>query len=284
MTICGGSARQLISHINPSGVLCDEKELRNVVMNITTIFRLFLVVTMILGCGCVSTGRGLVAITGQHAYSLTNQLSQTAVNYLLYIPEEYPASRKQWPLILFLHGAGECGDNLDLLKKNGPPMLIAKQNRTFPFVIASPQCPRGNMWANEDQIASLDALLDDLVSRYRIDKDRIYVTGLSRGGFGTWRLATTYPDRFAAIAPICGGEDPEKASLIAHLPIWVFHGAKDKAVPIEKSRQMVAELEKCGGNVKFTVYPDAGHDAWTEAYNNPDLYKWFLQHTRAKNR
>jgi predicted peptidase len=125
----------------------------------------------------------------------------------------------------------------------------------------------------------LNSLLDDLVSRYRIDKQRIYVTGLSLGGFGTWSLAAAYPDRFAAIAPICGGGNPEDAASIAHLPVWVFHGAKDKVVSIEKSEEMVAALKKVGSDVKFTVYPDAGHNSWTATYENPELYEWFLEHT-----
>ena len=114
-----------------------------------------------------------------------------------------------------------------------------------------------------------------------IDQDRIYLTGLSMGGFGAWSLAAEYPGRFAAIAPVCGGGNPLEAGSLAHLPIWVFHGAKDTVVPVEKSREMVAALENAGGNVRFTVYPDSEHDSWTETYNNPELYEWFLTYTRS---
>jgi hypothetical protein len=108
----------------------------------------------------------------------------------------------------------------------------------------------------------------------------MYLTGLSMGGFGTWEYAVNYPDRFAAIAPICGGGNPERAWAIRNLPIWVFHGAKDQAVPIKQSEDMVNALKKVGNDVKFTVYPEAGHDSWTETYNNPALYEWFLKHKR----
>jgi len=200
--------------------------------------------------------------------------------YLLYLPEDYAGGGEDWPLILFLHGAGERGDDLEKDKKHGPPKLIAKAGRRFPFVIASPQCPQAGWWSSDVQVAALDALLSDLVSRYRIDEKRVYLTGLSMGGFGTWRLASLYPERFAAIAPICGGGEPEMAERIGKLPTWVFHGAKDGTVPVGKSEVMVEALRKAGNEVRFTVYPEAGHDSWTETYDNPDLYDWFLQHRR----
>ena len=123
-------------------------------------------------------------------------------------------------------------------------------------------------------------MLDEIVEKYKIDRDRIYVTGQSMGGFGTWSLAAYQPHRFAALVPICGGGKPFEARLYAHVPVWVFHGAKDKAVPIREAEEMVEALKKNGGNVKFTVYPEAGHDAWTETYANPELYKWLLQQKR----
>jgi predicted peptidase len=126
--------------------------------------------------------------------------------------------------------------------------------------------------------------LDEVIAEYRIDEQRIYLTGLSMGGFGTWRLAMAYPDRFAALAPVCGGGDPDQAHLVAHLPTWVFHGAKDDVVSIENSKKMVAALKKAGCDVKFTIYPDAGHDSWTETYNNPELYDWFLDHSIKQRR
>ncbi len=204
--------------------------------------------------------------------------------YLLYLPDGYEDSSKRWPLLLFLHGAGERGNDLSLVEKHGPPKLIATENKTFPFVVISPQCPEGDWWSSGAQIDTLNALLDHIIADYRIDEERIYVTGLSMGGFGTWRLASEYPDRFAAIAPICGRGDPFMARMIPHLPVWVFHGAKDDVVPLQASQEMVDALKKAGGRVEFTVYPEAGHDSWTETYNNPALYEWFLKHMRSENK
>ena len=221
---------------------------------------------------------------GHHTQSFKKEIMKTLkADYLLYLPEKYVTTQKKWPLILFLHGSGERGNELRKVEIHGPPKLIAIERKEFPFVIVSPQCPKYGWWSNELQIDTLKALLDDVVSRYRIDKERIYVTGSSMGGYGTWRLAAAYPDRFAAIAPICGGGCPDDASSIAHLPIWVFHGAKDEAVLVKESEEMVAALENVGCNVKFTVYPNAGHDSWTETYENPELYEWFLKHTRSGN-
>ena len=222
---------------------------------------------------------------GQQAQSFQKTIKVTVGSkYLLYLPDTYQASKDRWPLILFLHGSGERGDDLSKVEVHGPPKLVAKEGREFPFVMVSPQCPADDWWTSTLQIAALGALLDDVVSRYRIDERRIYVTGLSLGGYGTWSLAIAQPNRFAAIAPICGGGDPKAAASIAHLPVWVFHGAKDEAVPLFRSQEMVKALRQAGGKPKFTVYPNAGHDSWTAAYNNPGLYKWFLQHSRSAKR
>jgi predicted peptidase len=150
------------------------------------------------------------------------------------------------------------------------------EERDIPFIVVSPQCPAGEFWSAD----VLSALLDEVISNYGVDTDRIYVTGLSMGGFGTWLLAIAQPQRFAAIAPICGGGLPEKACLIKDLPVWAFHGAKDELVPIQRTQEMVEALQECGGNVRFTVYPEAGHDSWTQTYDNLELYDWFLQHAR----
>jgi predicted peptidase len=204
---------------------------------------------------------------------------KVTMDYLLYLPKNY-AEKESWPLLLFLHGAGERGENLDRVKVHGPPKLIAA-GKEFPFIVVSPQCPgRSRVW----QPHELSALLDEIVEKYKVDKERIYVTGLSMGGFGTWTLAAFSPDRFAALVPICGGGDPNTARRLSHLAVWVFHGAKDPTVPVKRSEDMVEALKKAGNGVKFTVYPDAGHDSWTEAYNNPELYEWLLQQKRTPRR
>jgi predicted peptidase len=196
-------------------------------------------------------------------------------NYLLYLPADYGKTRQTWPLIMFLHGAGERGENLEVVKKHGPPKLI-EQGRSFDFIIVSPQCPNDIWWP--EQIDVLISLIDDIETNYRVDTDRVYLTGLSMGGFGTWTLAERYPQRFAAIAPICGGSERYEASRLKTVPIWAFHGAKDKVVPVEKSKEMVDAVNAAGGNAKLTIYPDAEHDSWTATYDNPALYEWLLSH------
>jgi len=196
------------------------------------------------------------------------------MDYLLYLPQEYE-SKESWPLLLFLHGAGERGDDLELVKKHGPPKLIAA-GKQFPFIVVSPQCPKDRWW----EPIELVALLDEIESKYKVDPDRISVTGLSMGGFGSWRLASYAPERLAAIVPICGGGETYWARRFAHLPVWVFHGAKDKGVPLERSEEMVEALKEKGGHPRFTIYPEAEHDSWTETYNNPKLYEWLLEQKR----
>jgi predicted peptidase len=193
-------------------------------------------------------------------------------NYLLYLPKDYNESQKNFPLVLFLHGAGERGTDIEKVKTHGLPKLI-NQGKDFPFIVVSPQCPDDIFW----NVDILIKLLDEIESNYRVDKNKIYVTGLSMGGHGTWELALRQPNRFAAIAPVCGWTDTSRACSIAHLPIWVFHGAKDVVVPVTASEQMVDKLKSCGSNVKLTIYPEANHDSWTETYNNEELYKWFLE-------
>ncbi len=195
--------------------------------------------------------------------------------YLLYLPPEYEDSDQDWPLLLFLHGAGERGDDLELVKRHGPPKLI-EEGRNFPFIVVSPQSPPNQGWDPQ----SLHALLDEVIASHRVDESRIYLTGLSMGGYGTWSLALSDPGRFAAIAPICGGGAAYMACALKDTPVWVFHGALDEVVPIKQSTDMVRALQRCDGNVRFTVYPMAGHDSWTETYENPELYEWMLQHRR----
>ena len=197
--------------------------------------------------------------------------------HLLFLPKDYAKnSAQQWPLILFLHGAGERGDDLEKIRRFGLPQLIEKQP-DFPFIVVSPQCPAGTYWPR--MVDDLNDMIERILEQYRVDRGRVYLTGMSMGGYGTFYLAMAHPEKFAALAPICGG-DPSKVSRIKHLPIWVFHGAQDNVVPIEESEIMVSALRKAGANVMFTVYPHAGHDSWTETYNNSELYEWFLRHQK----
>jgi predicted peptidase len=216
---------------------------------------------------------------GQHYQIFEKTITKTVrCQYLLYLPQDY-GRKQRWPLILFLHGAGERGDDLNLVKKHGPPRIV-EERKDFPFIVVSPQCPAGDWWTEKAEV--LINLLDDIVARYDVDKDRIYLTGLSMGGYGTWTLASAYPDRFAAIAPICGGGKVFMADKLKDIPVWVFHGAKDNVVPLRESEDMVNAVKAHGGDVKLTVYPEAGHDSWTETYNNQQLYDWFLQHRKSR--
>ena len=209
------------------------------------------------------------------------------VNYLLFLPKGYDAkAERRWPLILFLHGAGERGTNVWKVATHGPPKIAATQ-ADFPFIVVSPQCPEQQLWSSE----TLLALLDEITAKYAVDTNRVYLTGLSMGGYGTWALGLAHPERFAAIVPICGGGQiigvllgkADRWASLRSLGVWAFHGGKDPVVPLEESQRMVDALKKAGlPDVKFTVYPEAGHDSWTEAYENPELYEWLLKHERGK--
>jgi len=222
----------------------------------------------------------------QTSQQFKRKVSRTlSADYLLFLPKAYsPRATQRWPLILFLHGAGERGADLQKVKTHGPPKLLKKKT-DFPFIVVSPQCPEGQIWSDE----LLLSLLDQIMAKHKVDPTRVYLTGLSMGGFGTWSLGLKYPERFAAIAPICGGGEslaillasPQKTTDIKSLGIWAFHGAKDPVVKLEESERMINALKKVGvKDVTLTVYPDAQHDSWTEAYDNPKLYDWFLQHQR----
>lgn len=202
-------------------------------------------------------------------------------NYLFYLPEGYEEDQRPWPLVLFLHGAGERGDNLDRVRQWGPPKLV-EEGKQFPFILVSPQCPERDWWTGDFQTAVLNGLLDAIIAQYRVDENRIYVTGLSMGGYGAWRLAAEYPERFAAVVPICGGGDPEEAPRMKDVPVWAFHGGADKVVKPKESEAMVDALKACGSDVRLTIYPEVGHNSWTATYANPEVYEWLLSHTRAK--
>lgn len=227
--------------------------------------------------GSRSLRKELVTVkVGQHPQSFERAVTKVVgCQFLLYLPRNYGQEEKRWPLLLFLHGAGERGDDLKLVEIHGPPKLIA-QGRDYPFIIVSPQCPVGVWWS----LDVLNALLDEIVASYAVDEDRVYVTGLSMGGFGTWSLASERPERFAAIAPVCGGGNPLQTDRLKDVPAWVFHGAKDSVVPPKRSQEMVEALKKAGGEVELTLYPEAQHDSWTATYDNPRLYEWLLKHTR----
>lgn len=195
------------------------------------------------------------------------------VKYLVYLPDGYHEGEADWPLLLFLHGAGERGDDVQRVGIHGP-LKHVRAGESFPFVIVAPLVPELERWT----VYRLDAVMDEVRERYRIDADRMYLTGLSMGGYGTWDYSMARPGVFAAIAPICGGGQAHYACVLKDTPVWAFHGAEDTVVPVERTREMVVALERCEGNIRYTEYPDAGHDSWSATYANPDLYTWLLDH------
>jgi pimeloyl-ACP methyl ester carboxylesterase len=219
----------------------------------------------------------LVFLIGMSVSRAQQQEKSMAINihYLLYVPKELPPDGL-YPLMLYLHGSGHRGNNLNVLKEVGPPSFLDEKS-DFPFVVVSPQCPGNRYWITADLLD----LLDHIEATLPIDKNRIYVTGLSMGGFGTWNLAMAAPERFAAIAPICGGGDLDNICVIRDVPVWAFHGKKDPDVPYQESERLIRKLQEYGSDAKLTLYPDAGHDAWSETYENKDLYTWLL--SKSKN-
>ena len=216
-------------------------------------------------------------IQTEHSFEVKENL-----NYLLFLPEGYQTKsenpNKSWPLMIFLHGAGERGSDLEQVKAWGPPKRVENEV-DFPFVLVSPQCPRGQFW-NTDHLLQL---VQATIETHNVDPDRVYLTGLSMGGYGSWALAAEAPELFSAVAPICGGGDPRTADQLKDLPIWVFHGDDDGVVPLSESKKMVDAVKEVGGeNIKFTIYEGVGHDSWIQAYDDDALYQWLLEQKRAK--
>lgn len=195
------------------------------------------------------------------------------MQYLLYLPDGYKVeSEAGFPLLLFLHGGGESGNDLDRVKTHGPPSMI-EEGKSFPFLVLTPQNPYPRKFWNE---TALITLLDKIEKEYRVDPSRVWVAGMSRGGYGAWRLAIQYPDRIAALVAICGESPDHYAKWLGDMPIWVFHGEEDHTIAIRESDEMVAALKKNGNPVRYTRYPDTGHNAWDKAFSDPELYTWLL--------
>lgn len=197
--------------------------------------------------------------------------------YLVSKPEGY--GRARVPLLVFLHGAGERGSNLEAVAVHGPLKEIAN-GRKLPFLVVAPQCPRGQWWEPE----AVNALVENVIRTYRVDRDRVYLTGLSMGGFGTWVASSQRPDLYAAILPICGGIDPDNVAALTKMPIWTVHGDADTAVPITETIRAVDRLRELGANPRFDTIKGGGHDVWTDVYANEETYRWFMGHRRVGKR
>ncbi|WP_200947208.1 dienelactone hydrolase family protein [Rhizobacter sp. Root404] len=225
--------------------------------------------------GCAATAP---LLAGEQTRTFTGVIRKSVEwRYLVWMPEAADRPAAGWPLLIFLHGSGERGTDLARVKAHGPPKYAAA-GRRFPFVLVAPQLPEERQWDPD----AIEALRADLIARGPIDPDRVLLTGMSLGGHGTWDYAVEYPDRLAAIAPVCGSGVPSLAMRLARLPVWSFHGALDDVVPIAPDRLMIDAVRAAGGRPKFTVYPDVGHNAWDPAYADPALYDWLLAQRRGQ--
>lgn len=207
------------------------------------------------------------------------------LQYRAYLPEAGAAPKSDLlPLILYLHGAAPRGEDLARIDEQGLPCKLARGD-TVPFVVVAPLCPRNLDWSMI--LPALNELVAHAVSTLPVDADRVYLTGSSMGGFGVWALASEYPHRFAAAAPICGGgrpllDFPDRLRNMVGVPVWCFHGEDDEEIPVEQSSRLIEALRSYGGNVRSSIYPGVGHDSWTRTYDDPELYSWFLRQVRRR--
>jgi predicted peptidase len=244
----------------------------------------------------------LIALSAQPGGEPTGFLNKVSVvdgearKYVLYVPADYTAE-KEWPLVMFLHGAGERGDDGLIQTEVGIGTAIRRQPSMFPCLVLMPQCPEEAFW--DSILGHLEQSLADTRANYNVDGKRIYLTGLSMGGYGTWIWGAQKTDTFAALMPVCGGGKPsdmqrlckepiadvfgtlkERVAKLATVPIWAFHGEADKTVPPFRTSQMVRLVKEAGGNVKHTTYPEVGHDSWNEAYQEPLTWFWLFRQAR----
>lgn len=218
------------------------------------------------------------------------------LRYRWHFPDELQPGERV-PLLIFLHGAGERGDDNEKTLVHGARDFVSGKLQSLQkCAVLIPQCPEGQQWVNvpwiddahtipkeaSDALKLVKQLMDEVCESNTIDKQRIYLTGLSMGGFGVWDLVSRYPNQFAAVVAICGGGDSDEdvVTRFKHVPIWVFHGDADETVKVKRSRDMVAALNAVGGHPKYTEYANTGHNSWTVTYANPELYRWILSHRR----
>ncbi len=233
-----------------------------------------LILAAVVAVSASAADSGLPEGCSVHRLSLADPVAGH-VNYLLYVPHSYAQdASSDWPLILFLHGSEQRGDDPALLQ-NFTLLTFAEKTGDFPFVAVIPQCPPNVHWSP----GIVKVVLDSVESMLRIDLDRVYLTGFSMGGYGTWQTAAAFPHTFAAIAPICGMSDLPEVPRLAGIPIWAFHGAQDANVPVTESLKMIDTLRKSGADARLTVYPDLAHDCWTMTYRDSRIYLWFLDHS-----
>jgi predicted peptidase len=233
-------------------------------------------INIVIAIGIKTKGDNRMSIDNRKLQKEIKKL--VTIGYQIYLPNEYEKQKeKEWPLILFLHGINRRGEDIHLLDEYGLTWM-AERKQNFEFIVISPQCPSLSSWPMERD--AVITLLDEIMSTHRVDRESIYLTGFSMGGNGAWELAAFAPERFAAVAPIAGWFDVEKAALLGDMPIWTFHGEEDDIVPITGSKKMVDALRAMEKDISFTTFPGLKHNIMNETYENPDLYKWMLRHKR----
>ncbi|MCO8121143.1 prolyl oligopeptidase family serine peptidase [Stieleria sp. TO1_6] len=203
--------------------------------------------------------------------------TRPGLNYWISVPDVDQAESEQRPaLLLFLHGGGEGGGTADLVKKHGPPRLI-DQGKRFPCLVISPQNPSKSQHWDDQQLIEL---VDHVCAKFNVDPTRVYLTGMSRGCYGGWRLLVQHPNRFAAFVGVCGGGLAPYVKRVADVPIRLYHGDQDRSIPLEESQRMCAAHRAAGGDCQLTIYPGVGHDAWEQAYADDQMYQWLFAQRR----
>ncbi len=199
-------------------------------------------------------------------------------SYVQYLPPDFDP-QKRYPLVFFLHGAGERGTDLDVAMRHGYMKYVREEGKEYPFICLAPQCPDHRYWGCYTE--SLLAFLDEMLEKLPIDPDRVYLTGLSMGGTGTWMLAMSRPETFAALLPVCGSGIYWNAFELKHIPIYICHGDCDTIVPVSESIQMLSAVNRNGGNAQIKIYYGVDHNAWDYAYTDDELLAWLLKQRRA---
>jgi len=262
-------------------------------MNLDKVFQLGLytaVLSLTLNSGCAQEDTQFV--------SRKITIEEKIYNYQVFVPQNWE-SKEKWPVVVFLHGAGERGEDGISPTKEGIGPVIKKASHDFPAIVIFPQCQRGRWWTHPEMEFLVLQSLEKSISDFNGDSRKVFLTGMSMGGYGTWYLAAKYPRKFAALAPICGGvvppdgvkipvdhppvelsTDPYRtmANKIGKIPVWIFHGSEDPIVSVNESRAMAAALKDLGGVVKYTEYEGVGHNSWDKAYAEPNFFSWLLSH------